>query len=410
LANLLRAQARAADSAAQQRNVIFIYQGGGPSHLETWDPKPEAPSDYRGEFDTIATSLPGYRVGQYMPNLAKLCDRLAILRTVYHNAGDHGEASHVYMTGYRPLAGTPKNEAPSTGSIVSKELGPRPDSGLPAYIATRAKLPSGAASYLGMQHDPFQTFGDPSNAQFKVRNLQPPESVDSARLANRRAMMAQFDRFQRETDASRSMDGMDDFARKAIEIATSPQVQKAFDLNNEPAALREKYGRQGGGPQSTLLARRLIEAGARYVTVRVDGAWDTHSNNFTGHRALVPPWDLSVAALIDDLEDRGLFDTTLLVIGGEFGRTPKINKSAGRDHWPSAFSVVLAGGGLKEGIIVGQTDALAELPKDRPIRYQDVLATIYHQLGIDWHKTYLNDAGRPVPIVNDGEPISEIIA
>jgi uncharacterized protein (DUF1501 family) len=228
-------------------------------------------------------------------------------------------------------------------------------------------------------------------------------------MDSRKKMLAQFDTFRREADASGAIEGMDAFSRRAFEMATSEQVQKAFDLNQEPEELRERYGRNSFGAQSTLLARRLVEAGARFVTVRIDGQWDSHKDNFTAHRNLIPPFDQCVSALIEDLDQRGLLDTTLVMIGGEFGRTPKINKDAGRDHWPTVYTTVLAGGGLKQGVIVGESDALAETPKERPISNQDVLATIYHQLGIDYKKTYQNEANRPVEILNHGKPIAEIL-
>ena len=222
-------------------------------------------------------------------------------------------------------------------------------------------------------------------------------------------MLQRFDDFRREADASGALEGMDKFSRRAMELVASPRIREAFDLNKEPKALRERYGMQNSGPQSMLLARRLVEAGARFVTVRVDGQWDSHKDNFTAHRALIPPWDQALATLIEDLDSRGLLDTTLLVIGGEFGRTPKINKDAGRDHWPMVYTTVLAGGGLKGGAILGESDALGESPRVRPISVQDVLATVYHQLGINTHKTFFNEAHRPVEILNYGQPIQEIL-
>ncbi len=408
LANLLRHEALAGTGAQEKRSVIVVFQQGGPSHLETWDLKPQAPVEFRGEFKGISTSIPGYHVGEYMPRLAKLCHKLAILRTVHHDQTEHNQGVHAVLTGYRPTKGDPGNEFPSVGSIVAKELGPRAG-GMPPYIATMTSLPSSNAAYLGVQYNPFQTFGYPTSPGFQVRNLVLPGGVDAARMARRKKMLDQFDDFRREADASGGMTGMDGFTRRALELVSSPTIRDAFDLNKEKSALREKYGMQSFGAQSMLLARRLVEAGARYVTVRVDGQWDSHKDNFTAHRSLIPPWDQALATLIEDLEERGLLDTTLLLIGGEFGRTPKINKDAGRDHWPMVYTTVLAGGGLKQGVIVGESDARAEAPKTRPLSHQDVLATIYHQLGIDTHKTYFNEAHRPVEILNYGQPIEEIL-
>ena len=409
LGDLLRREAAAGVSLAEKRSVIVLFQAGGPSHLETWDLKPKAPVEYRGEFNGIDTSLSGYQVGEYMPQLAKLCHKLTILRSVYHDQTEHGQGCHAVMTGYKPSKGDPGNEFPSCGSIISKELGPRA-SGVPAYIATMTSLSSSNAAYLGVAHNPFQTFGYPTSPSFKIRNMQLPDGVNTVRLDSRREMLKRFDKFRREADASGAIEGMDAFSRQAFEMVTSTTIQDAFDLNKEAPELREKYGRNSFGAQSMLLARRLVEAGARYVTVRVDGQWDSHKDNFPAHRNLIPPWDQCLSALIEDLDQRGLLETTLLVIGGEFGRTPKINKDAGRDHWPMVYTTVLAGGGLKPGIILGESDPLGETPKQRPISHQDVLATIYHQLGIDWKKTYLNEANRPVEILNYGAPISEIIS
>jgi len=413
LANLLRHEAAAGDAetaeeAAKKRNVILVFQAGGPSHMETWDMKPEAPVEYRGEFASIETNLPGYRIGEYTPHLAKLCDRLAILRSVYHDQTEHGQACHVFMTGYRPTKNDPGNEMPSCGSIISKELGPR-EGGVPPYVATMQTLSNGNAGYLGIAHNPFQTFGYPTSPYFKVRNLQLPDGVDAKRLENRRAMLKRFDTLRREADATGALDGMDAFTRQAFELVGSPKVQNALDLNQEPAALRARYGANSFGAQSMLLARRLVEGGARFVTVRADGQWDSHKDNFPAHRNLLPGWDQAVSALIEDLEQRGLLETTLVILSGEFGRTPKINKDAGRDHWPACYTTILAGGGIRGGIVLGESDALAETPKTRPIHHQEVLATMYHQLGINWKKTYNNEAQRPVEILNNGAVIKEIL-
>lgn len=408
LADLLRREAMADTPEADKRSVIVVFQAGGPSHLETWDLKPQAPVEYRGEFTGIDTAIPGYQVGEYMPRMAKLCHKLAILRSVFHDQMDHGQGVHTVLTGYRPTKGTPDNEFPSVGSIISKELGPRAN-GIPPYIATMTALPSSNAAYLGVEHNPFQTFGYPTSPGFRVRNMVLPDGVDQARLDRRRSMLKRFDDFRREADASGAIEGMDKFGQKAMELVTSPAIREAFDLNKEPRELRERYGAESSGAQSMLLARRLVEAGARFVTVRVDGQWDSHKDNFTAHRALIPPWDECLSALIEDLDQRGLLDTTLLLIGGEFGRTPKVNKDAGRDHWPMVYSTVLCGGGVKQGVIVGESDALAEYPKSRPISHQDVLATIYQQLGIDYRKTYFNEANRPVEILNYGQPIQETL-
>ncbi len=411
LEHLLRSEAAAgAGGAAEKRNVILVFQPGGPSHIDMWDMKPDAPVEYRGEFDSIETNLPGYRVCEMMPHLAGMCDKLAILRSVYHSASEHSQAVHTMQTGYAPTKGDPANEVPSVGSIIAKELGPRA-SGVPPYIATKQASRSGYAAYLGVEYNPFETHGYPSSSSFQVRNLRLPAGVDTDRLARRQSMLQRFDDLRRDVEQSRDLQGIDAFRRQAVELVTSPAVQEAFNLNAESEATRERYGRRSDSGQSALLARRLIEAGARFVTVSTTFSrpWDSHTNNFADHRVLIPGYDHLVSALIEDLDQRGLLETTLVVVTGEFGRTPKINTSAGRDHWPNVFTVVLAGGGVKRGMIVGESNAKGEIPKERPIRHQDVWATVYHQLGIDYRKAYMNEAARPVAILNEGEPIHEIL-
>jgi hypothetical protein len=411
LAHLACPAARAGSTSVEDRSVILLMQKGGPSQLDMWDMKPEAPLEYRGEFSSIPTNLPGYRVSELMPKLAQMCDKLTILRTVYHSMMDHGEGMHIAMTGYAPIRNIKSSgqQAPSIGSIVSKELGWR--AGLPGYIAVQREMGFGKSGYLGIAHDPFETFGYPTSEGFRVRNLSPGEGVNSVRADSRRAMLQRFDTLPSDADTTGAIAAMDTFRRQAFDLATSPKVQEAFDLSKEDAATRERYGRKSNAGQSMLLARRLVERGARFVTVATDYAkpWDSHEDNFTAHRLNVPAYDETVSALLEDLQTRGLLDRTLVIIGGEFGRTPRINAKAGRDHWPTCYTTVLAGGGVKRGFILGSSDALGELPKERPISIQDVYATMYHLLGIDHTKSYLNEANRPVPIVNYGEPIQEIL-
>jgi hypothetical protein len=333
LAGWLRSQARASTPpASRDMSVILLWQGGGPSHLDMWDLKPDAPNEFRGTFSPIATNLPGCDISEHMPSIAKICDKLAIIRSATHNDAGHESASHFLLTGYKPTVDIPANEVPSYGSIVAKELGP-----------VKPKFPA-----------------------------------------------------------------MDSFAQQAWDMVTSPQVQEAFNLKQEDAKLRERYGRNTMG-QSVLMARRLVEAGVRFVTVDM-GGWDTHGNNFeTLKKDKLPQFDACFSTLIEDLHQRGRLNNTMILVWGEFGRTPRINPGAGRDHWPNAFSVVMAGGGLRCGQVIGSSDARAEFPRERPISPQDVLATMYRQLGIDREKSYANDANRPVPILNYGEAIKELI-
>lgn len=410
IANAMRQQAMAGENGAAAgkcTNVILIWQGGGPSHLDMWDLKPNAPSEFRGTFNPIKTNVSGYHVGEHMPKIAKICDKLSILRSVTHPDGGHESASHCLLTGYKPTNDIPAQEMPSYGSIVSKELGPK-KAGFPGYVAVPTAPRSSAAAYLGVGYNPFETHGDPNSKDFKVRNLQAAGGISLERMKNRRAMLKQFDTLRRDADASGLIEGMDSFSEQAFELVTSPKVQEAFDLNREDDALRERYGRNNWG-QSLLLSRRLVESGVRFVTMNM-GGWDTHTNNFEElKKNKLPNFDAGYSALIEDLYQRGLLDTTMVLVWGEFGRTPRINATAGRDHWPNVFSVVMAGGGLKRGVVVGESDARAEFPKDRPISPQDVLATMYHKLGINREKTYSNEADRPVEILSAGEPIAEII-
>jgi Protein of unknown function (DUF1501) len=410
LSGLLRQQARAAaeGETLKDLSVILFWQGGGPSQLDTWDLKPDAPSEFRGSFNPISTNLDGLQVCEHMPRIAKICDKISLVRSVTHGDSGHESATHTLLTGYKPTNDIPANEAPSYGSIVAKEMGPRTE-GFPAYVAVPNAPKSSAAAYLGVAYNPFETQGDPNSEHFNVQNLKIPGGLTLDRLENRRELMKHFDTLRRDIDSSGLIGGMDTFAQQAYNIVTSPKVQAAFDMTQEDAKTRDLYGRTSWG-QNTLLARRLIESGVRFVTVNV-GGWDTHANNFEELKGKkLPQFDQAFAGLIEDLDRRGQLEKTLVLSWGEFGRTPRINKDAGRDHWPNVFSVPMAGGGLKRGVVLGSSDARAEFPKERPVSPQDILATMYHQLGIDQTKNYVNDADRPVPILNYGEPIKEIIA
>ena len=409
LADWLRLQSvRAADGrSTRDVSVILIWKGGGPSHLDTWDLKMNAPVEYRGEFKPISTNVPGVQISEHLPRSAKQMDKFSILRSVTHPDAGHESASHYLLTGYKPTNDIPSNEMPSYGSIVSKECGPR-QAGLPAYLAVPTPPRSTAAAYLGVAYNPFAVGADPNAANFSVRNLTLPNGISMSRLEDRRKLLGTLDKLRRDTDQTGLMDGFDAFTRKAFEMVLSPAAQKAFDINKEDPATRDLYGRHTLG-QSCLLARRLVEAGVRFVTVNA-GGWDTHANNFEElKKRKLPQFDEAWSALIQDLHRRGQLDNTLVLVWGEFGRTPRINKDAGRDHWPGAMSVVLAGGGLKAGQVVGQSDVKAEYPKERPLTPEDVLATMYRVLGVDQNIEYLNEAQRPVKVLNAGEPIRELV-
>jgi hypothetical protein len=408
LADWLRLSAQADASQRNDMSVILLWQGGGPSHLDMWDLKPEAPSEFRGTFNPIPSAIPGYQVSEHLPYSARVVDRLAILRSVSHPDSGHESATHMLLTGYKPTNDIPSNEVPSYGSIVGHELGAK-NTGFPAYVTLPHAGLGMAASYLGVAYNPFETLGDPNSDSFSVRNLKLPNGLSIEQLEHRMAMLKQFDRMRRDTDASGLIAGMDAFTQQAWNLVTSPAVQEAFNIGKEDAKLRDRYGRHDWG-QNMLLGRRLVEAGVRFVTVDV-GGWDSHANNFEVlQQRLLPKFDQSFATLIEDLDQRGRLDNTLVLLWGEFGRTPRINANAGRDHWSNVMSVVMAGGGLKRGVVLGESDPRAEFPKERPLTPQDVLATMYHLLGIDRHKTFTNDANRPVEILNYGEPIQEILA
>jgi hypothetical protein len=409
LADHLRLRAAAAERGEPTKDtaVILVWLGGGPSHLDMYDLKPEAPVEFRGEFKEIATSVPGTRIGEHLPHEAKLMDKISVVRSVTHTNAGHGMGSHWMLTGYVPTVEINDNHNPSCGSVVAKMRGanaPR----LPAYVCLPNPPQSANAAYLGVPYNPFAPGSDPSSAGFQVRDLRLTPRVDLARFKDRRELLEGIDRLRRDVDIQGTAEGLDKFYRDAFEIVTSEDCRKAFDIHSEDPKLRDRYGRDSWG-QSTLLARRLVEAGVTYVTVNM-GGWDTHANNFNSLKtSLLPRYDRALAALVEDIHERGLDKKVLVLSYGEFGRTPRINKDAGRDHWPGAMSVVFSGGGLKMGQMIGSTDPKAEYPKTRAAGPQDVLATMYHVLGIDYRHEFYDGGQRPVPILNEGKPIEELI-
>jgi len=387
-------------------NVILFWQGGGPSHIDMWDLKPQAPAEFRGTFNPIASNVPGLDVCEHMPRIAKICDKLCVLRSVTHGDSGHESATHTLLTGYKPTNDIPSNEVPSYGSIVAHEMGPK-QPGFPAYVAVPRAPKSSAAAYLGVAYNPFEVLGDPSQANFNVRDLKLPGQIDARRLDSRRALLSKVDSVRRDIDRAGLVKGLDQFSEQAFDLVTSTKVRDGFDLSQEDEKLRDRYGRHTWG-QSTLLARRMIERGVRFTTIDM-GGWDTHANNFEGLKDKLPRFDQCFSTLIEDLSDRGLLETTIVLVWGEFGRTPRINSGAGRDHWSNVASVVMAGGGLQQGVVLGSSDARAEFPASQPVSPQDVLATMYSRLGIDRSKSFVNEANRPVEILNYGEPISAIM-
>lgn len=395
------------------RSLIYVFLHGGLSTIDTFDLKPDAPAEFRGEFKPISTKLPGLQVCEHLPKVAKEVDKFSLIRSFAHHNSDHGPADHYMLTGYFPGAGfngglSPNNHKPAFGSIISKQLGAR--GSVPPYVALPKLHPSGGSAYLGAAHAPFVIDGDPSAANFAVPDLAPPPAIAANRIENRRKILDDVDRFQKsaESRANKAAGAVETFRGQAFDLMTSADAKKAFDIAAEPEKLRDSYGRHSLG-QSCLLARRMVEAGVRCVTVDHSN-WDTHDGNFrTLKDSLLPQFDSAIATLFRDLADRGMLDSTLVVVTGEFGRTPRINKNAGRDHWGPAFTVLLGGGGLKNGVVVGATNARAERPADSPYGPEDLAATLMGQLGIDPNAEFRTPDGRPVMIVNNGKPIKELV-
>jgi hypothetical protein len=373
-----------------------------------YDLKPNAPAEIRGEFKPISTNVNGIQIGEHLPHQAKVMDKLAIVRSAYHTNAGHGMGSQWMLTGYQPTIEVNDNIYPATGSVVAKMNGPN-QPGMPAYVNLPRMLSLGKAAYLGASYNPFAPDNDPNQDNFQVRNLKLPGRVDTSRLDKRKELLKDLDGIRRDIDTKGDILGLDTFYRDAMEMVTNTKAQKAFDVQKEAPALRDKYGRNDLG-QCCLLARRLVEAGVTFVTIQAGGGWDTHGDNFKQLKTnLLPKYDQSFAALVTDLHDRGLQDDVLVMVFGEFGRTPRINSGAGRDHWPGAMSIVYAGGGLKMGQAIGSTNANAEHPATKPYTPGCVLSTMYHVLGIDHHHAFFDQAQRPLPILSEGEPISELV-
>ena len=424
LSELLHCRAQAANAApAVDRNldtsVILIWMSGGPGHHETWDPKPDAVSQFRGPFGAISTNVPGIQFSEMLPEQAKIADKLTILRSVNHGSGDHTKGNHWMLTGFEgPDFNKPDNKVqrrPSMGSVASALRGPI-QPGMPAYSAS-PHLRGGTdnhfhyATYLGGAHNPFITNSDPNSAEYRVRDLALASGMTFDRLEDRRTLLRTVDQYRRRID--NSMSDMSGQQTAAFSLLTSSSVRDAFDISAEPDSLRDGYGRHTFG-QSALLARRLVERGVTFVTVNTQ-PWDHHgtANRYPtekGAKLLIPPVDRAIAALVRDLIDRGLYEKTLVVAMGEFGRTPKINAAAGRDHWGHTFSVMLAGGGLNMGHTIGSSNEIGAHVAERPLDPQDVAATVYHHLSIDAVNTAIPDrAGRPRYLIEKGHPIRELI-
>lgn len=412
---LMQLQAEAATTVAPKaKSCIFFMLEGGPSHIDMWDLKPDAPSEIRGPFQPISTVVPGTQISQLLPLTAGIVDKLTILRSHSHKDNAHQTGRHWVLTGYPPnfadgqAKGIPFNELyPSIGSIISRELGA--NGAVPPYVEIPNPLGPGGPGFYGAKYGPFTIDNDPVQADFKVRDLDVPTGISQERFARRQKLLAEAERLGQSSTATGKADMLRSYYEKAVDLVTSPEARRAFDLQAEDATVRERYGWSSIG-QCALMARRLAEGGCRFIGIE-HGSWDTHFDNFTSHeKTLVPPTDRALFALLNDLDERGMLDETLVVMMGEMGRTPRINKDAGRDHWSQCQTVILAGGGIKRGAVVGASDETASYPVTQPYGIHDLLRTIFHLMGVDCDKVYQTPVGRPVPIVNGGHRIDEVLA
>src|SRR5262245_10156472 len=401
----------AVNPARHAKACILIWMDGGPSHYETFDPKPEAPQEFRGQFDAIATKTPGVQFSQNMRRLAATSDKFAVVRSIRHDQGNHGAGNHYMMTGAPPRipvgCGAFVSYHPSLGSAVARECGAPP--GLPAYFSMPEMSRSGGPNFLGARYAPFVVEENPDNPNFRVRDVAIPRELTEGRFQGRKDLRKLVDRLQRIQDdaAADPVRDMDQFYEQGYSLVLSKEAQQAFDIHSEPTKTRERYGRNGFG-QRALLARRLVEAGVPFITL-YDGGWDHHTDLFNAYNKRMPAWDNTLATLIEDLSERGLLSTTLVIALGEFGRTPQIHKDAGRDHWSNAMSLLFAGGGTPGGQAVGATDAKGFAAIERVLSPENFVSTIYTKLGINPDKMYYTHEGRPVHLVSDPTPIRELM-
>jgi hypothetical protein len=410
LGGLFRMQAAQADAKAfahfegTAKSVIHIWLPGGWAQQETFDPKPLSPAEYRGELGVIDTKLPGVKFSEKLAKTAGIADKITVVRSMTHGEAAHERGTHNMFTGYRP---SPALTYPSFGSVVSHEFGPRAN--LPPYVAIPGlPAPDAQAGYLGSAFGPFALGSDPAAENFTVRDLSLPGGVDASRFATRQRLRDAVGRHFQRLEDSGTIAAMDSFYERAYALVSSAEARAAFDIKAEPDALRDEYGRNQAG-QRMLLARRLVEAGVRFVTLSY-GGWDMHARIRDGITTTLPSFDQAFTALVSDLERRGLLDSTLVMVSSEFGRTPKINKDAGRDHWPKVFSVVLAGGGAKKGFVYGSSDAIAAEPQDDPLTVEDLATTVYHCLGIVADKELMAPGNRPIEIVDGGAVRKDLLA
>ncbi len=426
LPQLWRAQQASAapGGSSKKTSVILIWLDGGPGHMDLYDMKPEAPAEYRGLWNPIRTNVSGMEITELFPQQAKCADKFSLVRSLHHDNGDHFTAGHYMLTGRGGVSGADtQGKSPFIGSIATKSTGAR-QPGMPPYVAVPYGMSIGlrpgyfGANYVGAAYNPFETEGDPNAANFSVQNIQMSGGMTVSRLDDRAALARSVDRLRRDVETKGMVDAMDRFDRQALELVTGTAARRAFDVSLEDPRIRDKYGRHNWG-QSVLLARRLVEAGTTFVTVHF-GGWDHHWDLKAGMERYLPMVDTAVAALFEDLTQRGLYDDVLVVLCGEFSRTPRMNDGGnggapmsmgtpGRDHWGNAMFCLMGGGGVQGGRIYGSTNRLGEVPQDRPVKPADIHHTMFHLLGVDPHINFLNHSGRPVPSLEPGSVIQELL-
>ena len=404
LGDFFKLRAAEAVAEAKAQALIHIFLPGGIAAQESFDPKPLSPIEYRGPLGSIPTKIDGVFFNELLKDTAGIADKITVVRSMTHGEAAHERGTHNMFTGYKP---SPAIAYPSFGSVVSHELGIRKN--LPPYVCIPTQPnPYAGSGYLSNAYGPFSLGGDPANEKFNVRDLNLPPNIDHERFAERQSMLAAVDAHFRELEKSDSIDAMDSFYQRAYGLVSSPEAREAFNLKSEPDAIKDEYGRNGAGMRM-LMSRRLVQSGVRFVSM-VYGGWDHHVNIKAGIQKDLPQFDKAYATLIRDLDRRGMLDSTLVMLTTEFGRTPKVNKDAGRDHWPRVFSIVLAGGGIKRGTVYGSSDSTGAEPDENPLALEDFAMTIYKQLGIDGAKKLMSPGNRPIDIVRGGQVVPELLA
>lgn len=412
LGDMLRLQTEAAvDPGAKKRSCILVWLDGGPTHYETFDPKPNAPKEIRGEFQPISTGIPGVHFSEHLTRLSAAAQDLAVIRSIRHNQGNHGAGNHYMMTGAPPRipvsCGAFVSFHPSLGSVTAHDRGE--SRGLPLYFSIPRMSRSGGPNFLGAKFAPFVVPDDPNSQGFRVRDVALPKGLAELRFASRRDLRGLVDKLKRIPDktAGDPVAALDDYYRQGYNLVGSQEAQKAFDIHSEADKVRDAYGRNSFG-QRALLARRLVQAGVPFVTL-YEGGWDNHGSIFPTLKKRLPSWDATLATLLADLKERGMLDSTLVVVLGEFGRTPKVNKRGGRDHWSNAMSVMMAGAGTPGGTVVGATDRAGYSAVDRVLSPENFVSTVYAKLGIDPDRILYTPQGRPVHLVSDPTPVKELM-